>query len=341
MAQTILLNFLIAALVFTLISRKLFSWVKSKYGGHGVKYKANIIFCGIIAVSVVPVVFLTFNEFLMLTAVVLIAYFFRKKLFAFSQKTLSKKNGKIKLAGSIAAAVFVLWFGLALFYRTDFGMPIGVKNYLYHKYWEEFEVSGFFGATVWGHPTNQLTCYPKNGNPQTDAFNVARKNTLSVGSRRFASDNYYGILIRDDYEKYISTFIDDYFDEFKVYAYFDSGGLSNVKYMSDNLNKKISLNEFLKLQNKYKKSCNWSDIHIILYVEEINENELHDVFISFLNNVSTNVSSASIFFTVINSQDEYNLLNANNLRMYKFNSNGIRFISVLGKYQNDISIIKL
>lgn len=111
--------------------------------------------------------------------------------------------------------------------------------------------------------------------------------------------------------------------------------------MSDNLNKKISLNEFLKLQNKYKKSCNWSDIHIILYVEEINENELHDVFISFLNNVSTNVSSASIFFTVINSQDEYNLLNANNLRMYKFNSNGIRFISVLGKYQNDISIIKL
>ncbi len=341
MAHTILLNFLVAALVFILISRKLFSFIKARHGGQGVKYKANIIFCGIIVISAVPVVFLTFNEFLMLTAVIMVSYFFRKKLLAFSEKTLSKKNGKIIFAGSIAAAVFVLWFGLALFYRTDFGMPIGVKNYLYHKYWEEFEVSGFFGATVWGHPTNQLTCYPKNGNPQTDAFNVARKNTLSVGSRRFASDNYYGIWIREDYEKYISTFIDDYFDEFKVYAYFDSGGLSNVKYMSDNLNKKISLDEFLKLQNKYKKSCNWSDIHIILYAEEINENELHDVFISLLNNVSTNVSSASIFFTVIDSQDEYDLLNVNNLRMYKFNSNGIRFISVLGKYQNDISIIKL
>lgn len=98
MAHTILLNFLVAALVFILISRKLFSFIKARYGGQGVKYKANVIFCGIIAVSVVPVVFLTFNEFLMLTAVVLIAYFFRKKLLAFSQKALSKKNGKIMFA---------------------------------------------------------------------------------------------------------------------------------------------------------------------------------------------------------------------------------------------------
>lgn len=105
MAQTILLNFLIAALVFMLISRKLLSFIKSRYCGQGVKYKANVIFCGIIAFSAVPVVFLTFNEFLMLTAVVLIAYFFRKNLFVFSQKTLSKKNGKIKLAAVAAIAL--------------------------------------------------------------------------------------------------------------------------------------------------------------------------------------------------------------------------------------------
>lgn len=266
MAKTILLNFLIDALVFTLMSRNIFSWVKTRYGGQGVKYKANLIFCGIIVVSAVPAVFLTFNEFLMLTAVILVAYFFRKNLFAFAQKTLSKKNGKIKLAGSIAAAVFVLWFGLALFYRTNIGIPIGVKNYLYHKYWEEFEVSRFFGATVWGHPTNQLTCYPKNGNPQTDAFNVARKNTLSVGSRRFASDNYYGIWIRDDYENYISTFIDDYFDEFKVYVRFDFSGLSNVKYMSDCFDKSTSLEDFLSFQKDEDKirACNTADLTIIL-----------------------------------------------------------------------------
>ena len=110
MAHTILLNFLVAALVFILISRKLFSFIKARHGGQGVKYKANIIFCGIIVISAVPVVFLTFNEFLMLTAVIMVSYFFRKKLLAFSEKTLSKKNGKIIFAGSIAAAVFVLWF---------------------------------------------------------------------------------------------------------------------------------------------------------------------------------------------------------------------------------------
>ncbi len=262
MAHTILLNFLVAVLVFILISRKLFSFIKAGHGGQGVKYKANIIFCGIIVISAVPVVFLTFNEFLMLTAVIMVSYFFRKKLLAFSEKTLSKKNGKIIFAGSIAAAVFVLWFGLALFYRTDFGMPIGVKNYLYHKYWEEFEVSGFFGATVWGHPTNQLTCYPKNGNPQTDAFNVARKNTLSVGSRRFASDNYYGILIKDDYQDFVEAILDDYFEEYKVDVDFNWSGLSNVKYMSDVFDKSISLDKFLKYQKENGESCNTATIKV-------------------------------------------------------------------------------
>lgn len=320
------------------MSRNLFSWLKARYGGQGVKYKANVIFCGIIAVSAVPVVFLTFNEFLMLTAVVLTAYFFRKKLLAFSQKILSKKNGKIKLAVSIAAAVFILWFGLALFYRTDFGMPIGVKNYLYHKYWEEFEVSGFFGATVWGHPTNQLTCYPKNGNPQTDAFNVARKNTLSVGSRRFASDNYYGIWIREDYENYISAFIDDYFDEFKVYAYFDSGGLNNVKYMSDSLNKNTTLYDFLKFQQKHEESCNWSNIYVYAYNDSLQDNLIEDDFKNLINDISTKISDSSLVLTVFNS-DEYFLINRNNIRTIKFENDRVRLATVLGEHQDDISII--
>ena len=81
--------------------------------------------------------------------------------------------------------MFILWFGLAGFYRTDIGMPIGVQNYLFHKYHEEFDVNGFFGATIVGHPTNQLTCCPKNGNPATDAFNVVRKNTLSIAKNSF------------------------------------------------------------------------------------------------------------------------------------------------------------
>ena len=309
MAHTILLNFLVAALVFILISRKLFSFIKARHGGQGVKYKANIIFCGIIVISAVPVVFLTFNEFLMLTAVIMVSYFFRKKLLAFSEKTLSKKNGKIIFAGSIAAAVFVLWFGLALFYRTDFGMPIGVKNYLYHKYWEEFEVSGFFGATVWGHPTNQLTCYPKNGNPQTDAFNVARKNTLSVGSRRFASDNYYGIWIREDYEKYISTFIDDYFDEFEVHVRFDFSGLSNVKYMSDVFDKNTSLQKFLYFQKDENKirACNFAFVNDYLKNQhDIREKKIiEEKTMNLFNDLTKQYSYLRIYVITSESNSEY------------------------------------
>lgn len=306
MAQTILLNFLIAALVFMLISRKLLSFIKSRYGGQGVKYKANVIFCGIIVISAIPVVFLTFNEFLMLTTVVLIAYFFRKNLFAFSQKTLSKKNGKIKLAGSIAAVVFVLWFGLALFYRTDFGMPIGVKNYLYHKYWEEFEVSGFFGATIWGHPTNQLTCYSKNGTPQTDAFNVARKNTLSVGSRRFASDNYYGILIKDDYKKFVETLLADYFEEYKVDVDFNWSGLSNVKYMSDVFDKSTSLDKFLKYQKNKGQSCNVADIKITLPIKYSFVENIKESLLSFGEKISENTNLVFIDVYYINDSISIN-----------------------------------
>ena len=120
-----------------------------------------------------------------------------------------------------------------------------MKNYLYHKYNEEFEVSGFFGATIAEHPTNQLTCCPKNGNTATDSFNVVRKNTLSVGSRRFASDNYYGIIIREDYEKYVSDIVSKYFDEFKVFVRFEFSGISNTKYMSDEFDKNTSLEDFL------------------------------------------------------------------------------------------------
>ena len=175
---------------------------------------------------------------------------------------LSHRYGKLKAAGSVAASVFVLWLGLALFYRTGIGMPIGVQNYLYHKYWEEFYVNSFNGATIAGHPTNQLTCCPKNGNPTTDAFNVVRKNTLSIGSRLFASDNYYGIIIRDDYEEFVSQLLAEYFDEFEVSVNFNWSGISNIKYMSDILDKSISFDEFLFFQKNSGESCNSATIEI-------------------------------------------------------------------------------
>lgn len=252
------------------------------------------------------------------------------------KKILSKKFGKLLATGSVFLFVFVLWFGLAVFYRTDIGMPIGVQNYLFHKYHEEFDVNGFFGATITGHPTNQLTCCPKNGNPATDAFNVVRKNTLSIGSRRFASDNYYGIIIRDDYEEYISTFIDDYFDDFTVNVYFDFSGLSNTKYMSDEFDKETSLEEFLAFQkdeNKFR-ACNFARLNIILnFQPTLTDKEIVTTqSMNLLNRLATEYNYLDIY--IMGSEDNYNVITG--YITYDFRVEGFRISDNFFKNEEEI-----
>ncbi|MBD5141460.1 MAG: hypothetical protein HDT25_08615 [Ruminococcus sp.] len=324
---------LLAILFFVLIFRDFFSLLKKLKSTSNGKIKVVGICVLTVLATAAAVILLTLFELSLLLAVLLAAWLFRKKLSAFAKNTLCKKNGKLKLAGVSAAAVFALWFGLALFYRTDIGMPIGVKNYLYHKYWEEFEVSGFFGATIAGHPTNQLTCCPKNGDPQTDSFNVARKNTLSVGSRLFASDNYYGVLIREDYENYISTFIDDYFDDFKVYARFDFSGLSNVKYMSDCFDKSTSLQKFLSFQSNEDniRACNTADLTIILNhqpkieEEDLIIREVTDIF----ENLTNNLNYVRMEIITITNQEYYNYNNISRKQFYNilYDKNSSDYIS--------------
>ena len=218
---------------------------------------------------------------------------------------LSGKYGKLKAAGFTVTAVFALWFGLAVFYKTDIGIPIGVKNYLFHKYNEEFDVDGYFGVKISGNPQNQLTCCPKNGNKATDCFNVARKNTLSIGSKRFASDNYYGIIIRDDYEKHISKYISKYFDNYEVKVKFDYSGLSNVKYMSDWLSKDTSLEEFLAFQKDEKniRACNSSSIDIILYEQTSSEEKIIKDATSLFNDLTVEYCYMDIFIKSANNKN--------------------------------------
>ena len=249
-------------LVYVLMFRTYLKWTKNS------PKKIKPIIAGIIAIGsgTTAVFFLTLFEVLFCLAVFCAIFIFRKKLYKLYREMLSGKYGKLKAAGFTVAAVFALWFGLAVFYKTDIGIPIGVKNYLYHKYNEEFDVDGYFGVKIAGNPQNQLTCCPKSGNHQTDSFNVVRKKNLSVGSRLFASDNYYGIIIREDYEEYISTFIDDYFDDFTVKVYFETSGLSNAKYMSDEFNKSTSLADFLEYQKNDNniRGCNYAIVIITL-----------------------------------------------------------------------------
>ena len=191
-----IINALLVLLMLVLFLRTLIGWLKEQKLWQKIAIPVLIL-----AVSAVDIFFLTLFETVFCMIVILIVFLFRKDIFGFLKRVSEKKLGKLKTIGCVLVGFFGIWLSLALFYRTDMGMPIGVKNYLYHKYNEEFDVSGFMGATIAGHPTNQLTCCPKNGNALTDSFNVVRKNTLSVGSRLFASDNYYGIIIREDYEK--------------------------------------------------------------------------------------------------------------------------------------------
>lgn len=243
-------NFLIKALLsllaMILMVRTYIGWIKvNKAKKSGIiKIAISVIFiCFFIYVELFET---TLFEFLLGFVLALLLYASRKRI----NKLCGTKLGKAAAVGMVLCFPAVLWLVLALFYRTNLGMPIGVQNYLYHKYDEEFEVAGFWAATVANHPINEFTCWPKNGNKETDSFNVVRKNTLSVGSRNFASDNYYGIIIREDYENYISEIVSKYFDEFKVYAYFDFSGLSNIKYMSDEFDKKTTLNDFFEYQRK-------------------------------------------------------------------------------------------
>lgn len=315
-------------LVYVLLFRTYLKWTKNS------PKKIIPVITGIIAVAAgtAAVFLLTLFEVLICLTVICAVFLFRKKIRALYRDILSSKYGKFKSVGLTVASVLALWMWLALFYRTDFGMPIGVQNYLFHKYNEEFEVSGFFGATIAGHPTNQLTCYPKNGNKATDCFNVARKNTLSIGSKRFASDNYYGIIIRDDYEKYVSDIVSKYFDEFKVYARFEYSGLSNVKYMSDELNKSTSLEDFLEFQRENQRGCN--SVYITIHaLSDVSAEEAEMINNSLVDDIRKNISLASVFLNIFNDE-EYNKINRTYFENNKMTSKPIQFSAVIDyKYE--------
>ena len=295
-------------LTAVLMSGPYIGWIKSKkdskYGITAIM--ANAVLIGLLIYA--ELFQTTMFEFLLFLAIAMLLFVFRKRIGGFLKKLPSQKGGKIKVTAAVMLFPVGIWLALALFYRTPLGMPIGVKNYLYHKYDEEFETAGFWAATPAGHPINEFTCWPKNGNKQTDSFNVVRKNTLSVGSRSYASDNYYGIIIREDYENYISNFIEPYFDNYEVSVYFKSGGLSNTKYMTDEFDKNTSLSEFLAFQRDEEniRGCNFATVFIHLYNQpSIKEKENFLLNANkFLSSLIAEYRNLGVFFT---TNSKYNM----------------------------------
>jgi len=297
----LMIKALLLLLAIILMSRAYIGWIKvNKAKKIGiVKIVFSVIFiCFFIYVQLFET---TTFEFLLGFSIILLLFAFRKRISKLFAKLCNSKFGKVKAVSMILLFPVGIWLALALFYRTPLGMPIGVKNYLYHKYDEEFEMAGFWAATPAGHPINEFTCWPKNGNRQTDSFNVVRKNTLSVGSRNFASDNYYGVFIRDDYENFVSELLAQYFEEFEVEVNFNWSGLSNILYMSDELDKTFSLNEFLEFQKVNGESCNTATISIIVPREYFKKH------INHIENAANEFAKKSkciiIYIFYINEQD--------------------------------------
>lgn len=316
--ESFLIKMLLSLLAAVLMLRAYIAWIKVNRARKSgiIKIVLSIIFiCFFIYAQLFKT---TIFEFMIGFAIALLLYVLRKRIGKLFTKLWATKMGKATAVSIILLSPAVFWLALALFYRTPLGMPIGVKNYLYHKYDEEFEIAGFWAATPAGHPINEFTCWPKNGNKQTDSFNVVRKNTLSVGSRSFASDNYYGVFIRHDYENFVSELLAQYFEDFEVEVNFNWSGLSNTLYMSDELDKTFTLNEFLEFQKVNGESCNTAEIKIIFQQRgEIDKG----ILLEFSDKYSDKARMAIVDFYVENKQQLVSYITINSNGTVKFYEN--------------------
>lgn len=224
----------------------------------------TVLLCGAV------IYFLTFFEACFVSVVASVGFLMRYTLLEIFKAQYARKHGKLHVVKAVCIICFSFWLGLALFYKTDIGVKTGLKNYLYHKYHEEFKCIGESPDGA------QFGFYPINGNDDTDNFNVVRKRWLSIGSKLFASDNYYGIIIRDEYEKHVLTYADKYFDNCKAEVRFNSSGLSNLTYMSDEFDKSTTLEEFLAFQKDEDniRGCNFADLFIDLNFQPTKSDEI-------------------------------------------------------------------
>ena len=263
-----ILNTMVVLLTLMLYRRSAVSFIKGKWADK--KAAAVSVCVGTALLCGAVIYFLTFFEACFVSVVASVGFLMRYTLLEIFKAQYARKHGKLHVVKAVCIICFSFWLGLAWFYKTDIGVKTGLKNYLYHKYHEEFKYIGVKPDGV------NYGFYPINGERDTDTFNVVRKRWLSIGSRLFASDNYYGIIIRDEYEKHVLTYADKYFDNCKAEVRFNSSGLSNLTYMSDEFDKNTTLEEFLAFQKDEDniRGCNFADLFIDLNFQPTKSDEI-------------------------------------------------------------------
>ncbi|MFD3262200.1 hypothetical protein ACE3MQ_26750 [Paenibacillus lentus] len=105
--------------------------------------------------------------------------------------------------------------------------------HLEEKYGEEF-VPLSFNSSNWAYGYDSLYAYPKKGS-EKDNFEV--RGTKKKEGTYAIHDGYFGIFIKPQYEKVMSGFVSEIYDEFKLYTNFGDGVLP------DRLNKDTPFEE--------------------------------------------------------------------------------------------------
>lgn len=118
-------------------------------------------------------------------------------------------------------------------------MAIG---YLEEKYGEEFIVKSLI-PEGWPYSYDIIYFYPKSGT-EDDMF-VVRGKLLDSGKYSM-NDGYFGIIIKDEYEAAMSSFVKELYQDFKLYTDFGSG---TVK--PDRLNKNTDISEIYNIDEYF------------------------------------------------------------------------------------------
>jgi hypothetical protein len=133
------------------------------------------------------------------------------------------------VAGLAVAIALLLQLGGKMYAETlvmpkDDAVKYEMRRHLEQKYgYIEFEESSFYHESIFiigiGYRWN---LYLAGGDPRTDDFFVYKDD-----KNRSIADSYYGLLIREDYEKMVKEVADRVFDDCKVYCHFQSYAFSD------------------------------------------------------------------------------------------------------------------
>ena len=113
-----------------------------------------------------------------------------------------------------------------------------VLGYLKEKYNEEFVIRSMVGAN-WSQSHDEFYAYPKSGTEE-DIFAIwfyPRDDGTWI-----ASDGYFAVIIKDEYEEVMNGFVKDIYSDYKLYVSFGSKGL----VYPQRLNKDTTMSEIYK-----------------------------------------------------------------------------------------------